>query len=168
MTSVLTTRPDYLQAIGGIDAEWATIEHGMFLLFQALMGVDAARAHAVFSQLTNHRLRRDVLIGVARSVLGASEDFQALRHLDKQIERVALKRNIIAHAAWGIRGTEVVLLDQRHDWRPVPVPLSELIELQMAIRSVYYDLIQLLKVLRRRFPVDGTLPPAAPADPVTL
>lgn len=181
MTSALSNRPDYLQAIGSIDAEWATIEHASFLIFQAMMGVDAPRAHAVFAHLSNHRLRQDVVNSVAKVVLAGRPELQRIRSLEKRLERVALKRNILAHAVWGVRGKDVFILDQRRNWRPVQVTLDELIELQTTLRELYNDIIQFLKVLRAEMPqidrpaaaddgavVDGAVPtPLTPTLPVS-
>lgn len=171
MTSVLASRPDYLQAIGGIDAEWATIEHAFFLIFQTMMGVDASRAHAVFSHLSNHRLRQDIVNSVARVVLAGKPELRQLRQLEKRLERIALKRNVMAHAVWGVRGKDVFILDQRRDWRPIQVPLEDLLELQRALRELYDEIIQLLKVLRAQIPqavvtaVPAPSPSSASATP---
>lgn len=159
MTSPLINRPDYLHAIGAVDAEWATIEYSMLMLFQLLMGVDSPRAHAVFSELSNHRLRRDVLMGVARAVLAGREEFDQLRRLLLRVGKLSVKRNIVAHATWGTRGQDVVILDPRRNWRPVPLPLAELSTLAEDLRELHFDMIQLFKSLH-------ALQPSAPGTAV--
>lgn len=171
MTSPLANRADYLQAIGAVDAEWSTIEYAMLLLFQVLMGVDAPRAHAVFSELSNHRLRRDILMSVAKVSLDA-EEYDTLKRLEKRISRASQKRNAIAHATWAVKGPDVFILDARRNWQAVQIPLSDLLVFQANIRELHRNLIELFKqIYTRRMTMQqaaaqaGPQASAAPADP---
>jgi hypothetical protein len=169
MTSPLVMRPEYLNQIGRIDAEWSTIEHVMVALFQFFMGVDAARAHAAFSELPSHRTRRDVLFRVAEIALAGRPELKQFREIDRQMTRAARARNQIAHATWGLLDGAVVVLDPRNNWSPTPISLAQLKETEQAISTVYADCIAFLRVLRQTAaappPETGPLPPAAVAAP---
>lgn len=149
MTSPLVMRPEYLNAIGRIDAEWSTIEHVMVALFQLLMGVDSARAHAAFSELPSHRTRRDVLVRVAEIALNNKPELAQFRQLDRRLATAARARNNIAHATWGLLDGEVVILDPRNNWSPNQIAISELKEIEKSISAVYADYISFIKLVRR-------------------
>lgn len=169
MTSPLVIRPEYLQAIGRIDAEWSTIEHVMLALFQMLMGIDTARAHAAFSELPSHRTRRDVLMRVAEATLAGRPELTQLRQIDRRLTRAARARNQIAHATWGLLDGDVVVLDPRANWAPQKVTLPELKEIEKSISLVYTDFLELIKVMRRprEIPLpDAAGPAAAPGGTV--
>lgn len=167
MTSPLVMRPEYLSQIGRIDAEWSTIEHVMVALFQFFMGVDAARAHAAFSELPSHRTRRDVLFRVAEIALAGRPELQEFRKIDRQMTRAARARNQIAHATWGLMDGAVVMLDPKSNWSPIPVPMAQLKETERAISSVYDDCVTFLRQLRQGAsaptPETGPLPPTTAA-----
>lgn len=169
MTSPLVIRPEYLQAIGRIDAEWSTIEHVMLALFQMLMGIDTARAHAAFSELPSHRTRRDVLMRVAEVTMAGRPELTQLRQIDRRLTRAARARNQIAHATWGLLDGEVVVLDPRTNWAAQKVTLTELKEIEKSISLVYTDFLDLIKLMRRprEIPLpDAAGPPAATASTV--
>lgn len=141
-------RPEYLQAIGRIDAEWSTIEHVMLALFQILMGVDSARAHAAFSELPSQRTRRDVLMRVADVALSGRDELARLKQIDRKLSQAARARNQIAHATWGLLDGDVVVLDPRNNWEPQRISIAELQAMEKAISAVYNDFLELIKRLR--------------------
>lgn len=141
-------RPEYLQAIGRIDAEWSTIEHVMLALFQILMGVDSARAHAAFSELPSQRTRRDVLMRVAEVSLSGRDELTRFKQIDRKLSQAARARNQIAHATWGLLDGEVVVLDPRNNWEPQRISIGELQAMEKAISTVYNDFLELIKQLR--------------------
>lgn len=155
MTSPLANRSDFLAAIGGIEAEWSTIEHGILILFQQLMGVDGPRAHAVFSQLSNHRLRREVLLSVAEVTLAGRPELAALRNIERRIAKAGQRRNVIVHATWGVSNGDIFILDPRRNWTPTQVHISDLLDLQATVREIYRDLIRVFKAVHRT----ATVPP---------
>lgn len=148
MTSPLVIRPEYLQAIGRIDAEWSTIEHVMLALFQILMGVDSARAHAAFSELPSQRTRRDVLMRLAEVALSGRSELARFKQIDRKLSQAARSRNQIAHATWGLLDGEVVVLDPRNNWEPRKITIGELQAMEKAIAAVYNDFLELIKMLR--------------------
>lgn len=158
MTSPLVIRPEYLQAIGRIDAEWSTIEHVMLAVFQMLMGVDSARAHAAFSELPSHRTRRDVLMRVAEVALSGKPELLQFKQLDRRLARAARARNQIAHATWGLLDGEVVVLDPRSNWSAQKISIADLKTIETSIAAVYLDFLDLIKALRGQKGESGRTP----------
>jgi hypothetical protein len=104
----ITRHPDYANKLGIVTAEWSGLELHLCLPFQVLLGVDSARADAVFFTLTNNRARRrEAIASLAKLLL--PEESELRDRTDRVLRRVrnaATRRNALTHGVWHFREQE--------------------------------------------------------------
>lgn len=102
MTIPTDYKPEYLLAIGHIEAEWNQLESLLFVIFKRFIGARAPKAHAAFFALANHKSRRDMIESLAPHILekwpNKEKKFKALM---RRLKNAAAKRNEVIHTFWG-------------------------------------------------------------------
>lgn len=126
MVTSLASKPDYLKAVGLITAEWNAVEHSMAWVFNLLAGCEAGKSQAIFYAIESNRARREITVAIAQVALANHPDL--LRRIGGLLDRTrkaAEKRNIYAHALWGVSGdgTEI---SRGNTFERIPVALAEL------------------------------------------
>jgi hypothetical protein len=102
----LEKRPALARALGELCAEWAHMELKMFGIFASLTGAPLLMSRTIFYSLHTTRARSDMLMSLARAVLGTVPEGDVDHPLNKletllaAINRSAGKRNAYVHDAW--------------------------------------------------------------------
>lgn len=106
VTTDLTQRPDYAEALGHVCAFWANLEWWMFHLFMTLSGAAPAIARSVFYSMESNRARRDLIKAVGQTVIEKKPLFIELDDILGGIGRCARVRNKLVHDTWGVSATQ--------------------------------------------------------------
>jgi hypothetical protein len=102
----LENRPEYAKALGELCAEWAMMELKLFGVFASLTGAPLLMSRTIFYSLHTTRARCDVVMALAKSVLGKADEtdtehpINTLDKLLRAINRSATKRNAYIHDTW--------------------------------------------------------------------
>jgi hypothetical protein len=100
-THAIANQPEFAIRFGIITAEWSALELHLCFLFRCLLGIDAARAEAVFFTVTNNRSRREMVASLAAVVLPEGDELRnRVDRILRRIKNAAARRNAIAHSIW--------------------------------------------------------------------
>lgn len=153
-------KPEYLLAIGHLEAEWNQIEGLLFVIFKRFIGARTPKADVAFFSIVNHRSRREMIESLA-PIIFEKEKMKAKKFaaLMRRLKNAATKRNEVVHTFWAWQNG-VPWAIWPHQTRITAANLLDEFRTRAAtIKAVRLDLTEFYLKLSH---VDRTWPPKRP------
>jgi len=160
--------------VGEIVRTWATFESTLWLIVQALLGIDQFRARIIMASLPNLRAQREFIIRLGETYLDDSV-LPHFRSLMRRIKKLAARRNALAHSPMSHENNETYRIfrdvfnieqDGGLGFSSDKISNKEIAQLIAAIQTLQSDVIQFMVMVNGKIHSSARIHREPPKRPI--